>query len=84
MGGSRSKVARRQLRFWIAGRAATSDMVPVRMRSWRIRPRSMSVKVMQECLGNRSVSDISTPISNTEAWPSQARSVVLSPGPEAE
>ena len=64
--------------------ATPSPKLPVRMRSARRRSTSTSAVIISLWIGKRWVSASFSPISNTAAWPSQARSVVLSPGPEAE
>ena len=58
--------------------------VLVRIRSWRMRPRSMSAIAISGVALKRSVSANPSPISKIPAWPSQARSVVDSPAPAAE
>ena len=54
------------------------------IRSWRRRPRSTSATARVEPAGKRSVSARRWPSSKMPPWPSQARSVVDSPGPAAE
>jgi hypothetical protein len=64
--------------------AAQSLKVPIRIRSSRSRSKSMSAHTSSVVSSKRSVVAISSPSSWIMPWPSQARSVVLSPGPEAE
>ncbi len=60
-----------------------SSKLPIRMRSWRSRSRSMSASAMRSPSGKRSVSASFVPFSKIVAWPSQATSVVDLPAPAA-
>jgi hypothetical protein len=84
LGGTKSKRTVRQGGAFSPAWTWLSPQLPVRMRSERMRPRSTSTMAMVASVEKRSVSARSSPISKIEAWPSQARSVVDSPGPAAE
>ena len=68
---------------WPSTRALSPNVL-VRMRSWRMRPTSISAIAISGPVLKRGVSHSDSPISKMPACPSQARSVVDSPTPAAE
>ena len=79
-GGATVKPMRRNARAW-RRRLVSND--PICKRSCASMSRSISAIAAWSATGNRSVSAKVLPFSNTDAWPSQARSVVDSPAPAA-
>src|SRR5579863_7932517 len=79
-GGSRRKP---MLRNAAGFRWRLTSKLPICMRSWRSRSRSISATANWLVEGNRSVSASVAPFSKMDACPSQARSVVDSPAPAA-